>query len=528
MSTSMPRRHHFKHLVTFLAAMASLLFNATLHAVPSTQPVAPSTQSAAPATQPGALLRGPRTPAVEKHIADLTRKAIALLEAHNAKAAEPLLLEALSLDPDHVTNLYNYACLLALDGRNNAALDYLERAGNAGWTDFIHLNRDPDLQGIRDLPRYKQFVANKAAYQKHAAERALADLKKQFGDHYLYDLDEERKLIFATNVDQTTLAELKHWLQAQANSQWNDLFEHRPDEFVSVVVPSPADYKKIVQMPGVGGFYNDGAKLLIVQRLGQVMTHEFTHALHAGDRAPLGQEHPIWIAEGLASLYEAAEFQQEKLVPRDNFRLNLLQVAARTKRLIPLEKLLKMQQGEFVKRANLAYGEAGSILLYLYEEKLLRPFYDNYKKTFDEDPTGKLALEKVYGKKLGDFEQDWVTWMNRRTPIPTNTGPEGVVIGARLGDGNDGIAVNELAPDGPAEKAGLHAGDVIVGIGDMQIRDYQSFIPTLSQHKPGDQVTLKIRRDGKYIELPVTFARRSDLKWDPNAKRPASRPAAKE
>jgi hypothetical protein len=472
---------------------------------------------AAPATAPTtAPATGPATaPAVDlqargQRIAELTREAIRLATAGKPAEAEPVLKEALKLDPANPTNLYNLACVLALTERPESALICLERAAECGWDDFVHLQRDPDLKSLRDLPRYQALLARKDEYQQKAAERALAGLKKHFGDDYRYELDAERKLIFATNVDAPTLEALKKWLVAQSVSQWADLFEHKPDQYIGVVVPSAADYRKIVRVPGVGGFYNDNGKVLIAQRLGQTITHEFTHALHAADRAPLGQDHPIWIAEGLASMYEAARFEGDKLVPRDNFRLGYLQGAVKVKRLIPLDKLLTMSQKDFVAKANLAYGAASSVMLYLYEQGKLREFYEAYKASYDDDPTGRKALEQVTGQSLPAFEKAWMTWMINRPPVPTDTGKDGVVMGLRLGDATDGLRVDNVVPGGPAFKAGVKAGDVVVGLGDAELRDPQSFFPTLVQFKPGEQVVLKVRRGEQYLAFPVTLVKRPD------------------
>ena len=41
------------------------------------------------------------------------------------------------------------------------------------------------------------------------------------------------------------------------------------------------------------------------------------------------------------------------------------------------------------------HGQAGSVLLYLHEQGLLRPFYETYKATHEKDKTAKLALETV-------------------------------------------------------------------------------------------------------------------------------------
>ncbi len=491
-----------------LGLVASLLGCFSLTALPLR--AAP----ASPATRPDLRPVAPPAPSDtdRRRAAQLARKAEELLEQKKLQEAEKLLRQALALDPNDSTNLYNLSCIRAQQNSPDEAMDYLEKSADAGFTDFIHIGLDPDLGPLRDLPRFKQFMAHKESYQRKAADHAIAMLKSRFGDSYLYEVDESDKLVFATNIDRATLDDLKHNLEAQAHSQWAQIFDHRPDEFVTIVVPSLGDYRKLVRMPGVGGFYNNEAKMLIAEHLGQVMTHEFTHALHAADRAPLGQDHPIWLAEGLASLYEAATFEgkdHDELTPHDNFRLMFLQNAARGQRLLPLEHLLRMKQPEFISRANLAYGQSSSVLLYLYEHKLLKQFYDAYKTGFDNDSTGKQAIERVTGQTLGEFEKTWMAWMVHRVPPSANTGPDAAVMGARLGDANDGLKLESIIAGGPAETAGLKVDDLIVGIGNVEVRDLQSFGPLMNSHKPGEQVSVKIRRDGKYLEVPLTLGKRS-------------------
>jgi hypothetical protein len=491
-------------LVPLFVALPGL-FVPLIHAAGPTTAPSTTQPSTAPTTQPSeAELR-------EGRAERLGARAIRLLRQQKFADAERVLLEAVEVDPENATNVYNLACTYALQGKKTLALDWLEKAADAGFTDFIHLSRDTDLDALRDQPRYKQLVARKDRYQRRAAERAVAKLKARFGDGYIYEIDPDAKLIFATNTDRTTLQALKQWLTAQAKSQWGQLFTNKPDEFVMVVVPSAEHYKKLIPMPGVGGIYMDGAKTLIAQRLGQVMTHEFTHALHAADIAAAGQEHPIWLAEGFGSLFEAAQFDdQGKLVPADNFRLGFLQRAARRGRLIPLERLLKMEQKEFVSRATLAYGESSSLLLYLYEKGELREFYDAFKEGFEKDKTGKVALEAVTGMPLSALERDWKEWMTARTAPPLRTGPEGAVIGAALGEANDGMLITNVIPGGPAARAGAKEGDVIIGLNGREVRDYYAFVPMINEMEPGDEVTVKIRRGDKYLEMAMTLARRSD------------------
>ena len=469
---------------------------------------APATKPSAPATRPAKALSPEEQKLVK--LRDLSKTAVLALEGRKLDAAETALVEALVIDPDNYTNVYNMACLRALQGKSDDALAYLERAADAGFTDFVHLERDPDLNSLRELARYKKLVANRDVYQKKDADRALASLKKQFGDKYLYEVDSPNKLVYVANTDAPTLAAVKKWLTAQAKSQWAELFDNKPDEYIVILLPSAADYKKLIRQPGVEGVYMPQARTLIARRLGQVMTHEFTHAMHAGDLDKSKQEHPIWVIEGIASMYEAGQFEGERLVPRDNYRLWFLQSAHKSGRLIPLEKLIKMEQDELVKNATLGYGQSSSVMLYLYDQGLLKPFYQAFKAGLDKDPTGKAALEKVSGKPLKQFEKEWQAWMARRNPPAMSTGPDGAFLGVRFSQENDGLKIDEVVANGPAAKAGIKQADVIVGLGETDVRDQMSLMPMLKELQPGESVKFKVRRGQAYLDIAVTLGKRDD------------------
>lgn len=60
-----------------------------------------------------------------------------------------------------------------------------------------------------------------------------------------------------------------------------------------------------------------------------------------------------------------------------------------------------------------------------------------------------------------------------------------------------------ILPGSPAEKAGLHAGDVIKQVDNTTIDDSHSLSTLLSQHAVGDSVTLKVKRDGRDLDVKV-------------------------
>jgi len=75
-------------------------------------------------------------------------------------------------------------------------------------------------------------------------------------------------------------------------------------------------------------------------------------------------------------------------------------------------------------------------------------------------------------------------------------------------DNGGGIAVREVTPDSPAAKAGLKTGDRVLKIGDQEVKGVEQFLETVAAKKPGDQLTLQIRRAGKEQDLTVTLATR--------------------
>jgi serine protease Do len=64
--------------------------------------------------------------------------------------------------------------------------------------------------------------------------------------------------------------------------------------------------------------------------------------------------------------------------------------------------------------------------------------------------------------------------------------------------------------NGPALRAGLRAGDVVVGINGESIDSSRSLIRAVAATPPGQSVRLRIRRQAHEIEVPVTVGLRPD------------------
>jgi Do/DeqQ family serine protease len=69
---------------------------------------------------------------------------------------------------------------------------------------------------------------------------------------------------------------------------------------------------------------------------------------------------------------------------------------------------------------------------------------------------------------------------------------------------NQGVIVAGVVRGGPAQKAGLRPGDILVSIDGEKIKDAHEALILISKRKPGTKVKLNILRDGKATALEAT------------------------
>ena len=68
-----------------------------------------------------------------------------------------------------------------------------------------------------------------------------------------------------------------------------------------------------------------------------------------------------------------------------------------------------------------------------------------------------------------------------------------------------GATLGTLTPGGPADDAGLRAGDVVTKIGDASVTNANDLVAAIADHQPGDQVTVSAKRGSQTIEATVTL-----------------------
>ena len=69
----------------------------------------------------------------------------------------------------------------------------------------------------------------------------------------------------------------------------------------------------------------------------------------------------------------------------------------------------------------------------------------------------------------------------------------------------EGMRIDGVSEDKPAQKAGLQKGDVVVRLGDSTVTDMMSYMRALSVFKKGDATQASIKRGAQIIEVRIDF-----------------------
>lgn len=69
----------------------------------------------------------------------------------------------------------------------------------------------------------------------------------------------------------------------------------------------------------------------------------------------------------------------------------------------------------------------------------------------------------------------------------------------------EGMRIDGVLDERPGAKAGLQKGDIILQMGDMQVKDIYGYMEGLSKFKTGETTKVKVKRGDKIMELEVVF-----------------------
>lgn len=116
--------------------------------------------------------------------------------------------------------------------------------------------------------------------------------------------------------------------------------------------------------------------------------------------------------------------------------------------------------------------------------------------------TAKPIIEEI--KTKGEFNRSYLGIRGVRLEEFKAAYPEAGI------EADNGIYLVQIYTDSPAAKAGLKEGDVITHLEGKEIETMTQLITGLYEHRPGDQITLKILRGTKTEEVAVELEEMTD------------------
>lgn len=84
---------------------------------------------------------------------------------------------------------------------------------------------------------------------------------------------------------------------------------------------------------------------------------------------------------------------------------------------------------------------------------------------------------------------------------------QGGFLGVTCFDNFDVCEINGVLPDSAAEEAGLIPGDIVLRVGDAEVKRFRDLQHAINQHMPGDEVDVTFRRGGKIESVKLKLRR---------------------
>jgi aminopeptidase YwaD len=137
---------------------------------------------------------------------------------------------------------------------------------------------------------------------------------------------------------------------------------------------------------------------------------------------------------------------------------------------------------------------------------------DYHKPSDDADKinhAGQLLIIKyIYGIIEATQKKDKLAFLKTREQTMAKTSFK-VTMGLMLDytySGGDGIKVDGVSDNRPAQKAGIKAGDIITQLGDYKFADVNDYMKALGKFNKGETTKAKVKRGAEELTVDITFA----------------------
>ena len=109
-----------------------------------------------------------------------------------------------------------------------------------------------------------------------------------------------------------------------------------------------------------------------------------------------------------------------------------------------------------------------------------------------------MVLEQIV--RTGTVTRGWIG-------VEVQSITQGIADSFKLEE-SKGVIIAGVLRGGPADKAGVKPGDVLLAVGDKQVIGTPNMLNVVAALAPGSRTNLKLRRGGKDVELQIVVGTR--------------------
>ncbi len=260
---------------------------------------------------------------------------------------------------------------------------------------FLLQNQDTVIFDFEEkIQEYKNILSSDFIYSTYSCFLVISNLSEK----------ELNKLI------NNTIANAEKCL-------YNDFFRIRPDEITTVLLfKNEQTYKFWAENLfndidiSYFGYYKPLHKVIImnISTGGGTLVHELTHVFVRYDFPDI----PVWLNEGLGSLYERCTMTEYEIKGLTNWRLPTLQKSIVNGNYYPLRNMFNLSDEEFYgENSDFYYAQARYFCYYLQENGILKQFYKNFRDNYSKDSTGMFFIEEIFDNKIENIDSDFKKWV---------------------------------------------------------------------------------------------------------------------
>ncbi|MDT0556303.1 M20/M25/M40 family metallo-hydrolase [Patiriisocius hiemis] len=132
-----------------------------------------------------------------------------------------------------------------------------------------------------------------------------------------------------------------------------------------------------------------------------------------------------------------------------------------------------------------------------------KPTDDTEKLNFDGMETITSYIESIVKDLDGAGKLAFRKTKNESEEVPAFKVALGVVPDYLFT--GEGMRIDGISEDKPAQKAGLQKGDVVIKLGDKETKDMMSYMKALATFEEGQTIEVTVNRSGEIITFEVTF-----------------------